>query len=87
MNKEENVKANMPPSKGVEGRMKKVKGLRGTNWQLHSSNGDVKYCTGNIVNNTILTMYGAIWVQDLFGGPLGKLYKSQYVQTCSEYQL
>ena len=36
--------------------MKKVKGLRSTNWQLQNSHGDVKYSIGNIVNNVVITM-------------------------------
>ena len=36
--------------------MKKVKGLRSTNWQLQNSHGDVKYSIGNIVSNTVIMM-------------------------------
>ena len=54
--------------------MKKVKGLRSTNWQLQNSHGDVKHSIGNIVNNILLT----IWCQvgsRLTGRSLRKLYK------------
>ena len=37
----------------------KVKGLRYTDGQLQNSYKDVKFSTGNIVNNTVTTMYGA----------------------------
>ena len=39
-----------------------MKGLKSTNWQLQSSHGDVKYSVGNVVNNVLITMYGARWV-------------------------
>ena len=40
--------------------MKKVKGLRSTNWLLRNSDGDVKYSIRNIVNTILITMYGVI---------------------------
>lgn len=46
---------------------KKVKGLRSTRWQLQQNQGDVKYGTGNRVDNISLTMYGARWVLDSWG--------------------
>ena len=36
--------------------MKKVKGLRSTNWMFQNSHGDVKYKMGNIVNNSVITV-------------------------------
>ena len=39
--------------------VKKVKGLRSTNWQLQKSHGDVEYSTGNRVNNTVITLDSA----------------------------
>ena len=41
--------------------VKKVKGLRRTTWCLYSSHRHVKYNIGNIVNNTLITMYGVRW--------------------------
>ena len=41
---------------GLEGWVKKVKGLRGTDGWLQNSHGDVKYSMGNIVDNTVITM-------------------------------
>ena len=49
-----------------------VKGLRSTNWQLQSSHGDVNYSVGNIVNNIVVTMYGARWILEISGGTLCK---------------
>ena len=45
----------------------KVKELRTTNWLLQNTHGDVKNSIGNIVNNTVITMYGVRWVRDLLG--------------------
>ena len=39
--------------------MKKVKGLRSTEWQLQNSHGDVKYSIGNRVDNIVIIVYGA----------------------------
>ena len=47
------------------GWVKKVKGLRCINWLLKNSHGDVKYSTGNIVNDIVITMYNVRWVGDL----------------------
>ena len=46
------------------GWMKKGKGLRSTHWQLQNSHEDAKYSIGNIVNNTVIIMYGARWLTD-----------------------
>ena len=48
--------------------MKKVKGLRSTNWLLQNSQGDVKYSIGNIVTNVVITTSGIRWVLDSSGG-------------------
>ena len=40
---------------GLEGWMKKVMGLRSTNWKLQNSHGDVKYSIGNKVSNILIT--------------------------------
>ena len=45
----------------------KVKGLRSTNWLLQNSYGYVKYSIGNIIDNSIVTIHGVRWVQDLLG--------------------
>ena len=60
--------------KGVWGWLKKVKGLRSTNSQLENSHGNVKYRTVNIVNNIVITMYGASWVFEILGESLCKVY-------------
>ena len=61
--------------RGLEGWVKKLKGLRSTNWQLQNSGEDVKCSIGSIVNSVIIIMYGVRWVLDLSGGSLCKLYK------------
>ena len=53
--------------------MKKVKGLRSTNWWLQNSDGDVKYSTGNTVNNIVIAMYRIRWVLDLSGWSLNNV--------------
>ena len=35
------------------------------NWWLQNSHEDVKYGLGNVVNNTVVTMYGAVWVLEI----------------------
>lgn len=52
---------------GVAKKKKRVKGLKSTHWQSQNSQGDVKYGTGNRVDNIEITMYGARWVLDLWG--------------------
>ena len=52
---------------------KKVKGLRSTNWWLQNSDGDVKYSTGNRVNNIVLAMYRIRWVLGLSGWSLNNV--------------
>ena len=44
---------------GLEGWVGNVKGLRSTDWLLWNRHGDIKYLIGNIVNNSLITMYGA----------------------------
>ena len=39
-----------------------------------NSHGDVKFSIGNIVNNIVITMYGARWVLELSRGSLCILY-------------
>ena len=51
--------------KGLGDWVKEVKGLRRTDWQSQDSHGNVKYLTGNIVDNIVITMYGVRWVLDL----------------------
>ena len=50
------------------GWVKKVKGFRSTNWYLQNSHGDVKYSLGNMVNNIVITMYGATWLLEISVG-------------------
>lgn len=38
------------------GELRKPKRLRNTNWQLDNSYVDIKYSTGNIINNIIITL-------------------------------
>ena len=40
--------------------VKKVKGLRSTNWQLQNSHGNTKYSIGNTVNNSVMTTCGYV---------------------------
>ena len=47
-----------------EGWVKKVKGLRSTNWQLQNSHEDVKDSIGKTVNNIVIMVYNARWVLD-----------------------
>ena len=53
--------------------VKKVKGLRNTNWWLQNSHRDVKFSIRDIDNN-IVTIYGARWVHGLLKGSFYKLY-------------
>lgn len=61
----------MPFNWSVKELGEKGEGLRSTDWKLQNSHGDVKYTTGNIVNNII--MYGARWILEI-GKLLCKLY-------------
>ena len=63
----------MDDRRGVGGRVEKMKDLRNTDWEFQSCHGDVRYSTGNIVNNTEITRYGARWVLEISGGPLRKV--------------
>ena len=54
--------------------MKEVKGLRSTDWHLQNSHKDVKYSTGNVVNNTAISMNGASCVLEILRGTLCKVY-------------
>lgn len=47
---------------GLEGWAKKMKRLVNSNWSLQNSQGGVKYSIENIVNNSLITMHGVIWV-------------------------
>ena len=60
--------------RGIKGMGEKCKGLRSTSWQLQNSHRDVKYSTRNVVNNTVITMYGARWVPEIMRGSLCKIY-------------
>ena len=53
---------------GWEGWLKMVKGLRSPDWQLQNSCVDLKYTIENIVNNNVISMYGARWVLEILGG-------------------
>ena len=44
------------------GWVKKVRGLGWTNWYLQNSQMDVKYNIRTVVNNIVITIYGARWV-------------------------
>ena len=50
---------NIDRREGIGRLSEKVRSLRSIDWQLQNSHGDVKYSMGNIVNNTVITMYGA----------------------------
>ena len=58
---------------GLEGWMKKVKGLRSTNWLLENSHRDVRYSTGSTVSNIVITMCGARWALGILGETLRKV--------------
>ena len=47
--------------------VKKGKGIRCKMARNKNSHGDVKYNTGNIVNNIVITVYGVRWVLVLAG--------------------
>ena len=49
--------------RGVWGIGEKGNGMK----LLWKSHGDVKYGTGNIVSNILITMYGVRWVRNLSG--------------------
>ena len=53
--------------------MRKVKGLRSTNWKLQSSHRTVKHSIGNTVNNIVITMDEAHRVLDISGRTLCKV--------------
>lgn len=38
-----------------------------TDWQLPNSHRDVKYSTGNTVNNIVITIFSARWVMEISG--------------------
>lgn len=46
---------------------KKMKDLRSTNWLLQNHHSDVKYGTGNVVNNSVITVNGVRWELELLG--------------------
>ena len=52
----------------------KGEGIKGINWLLQISRGDIKYSIENIGNNILITMYGVRWVRGLPGGSLNKSY-------------
>ena len=70
---------------GLWGRMRKVKGLRSTNWYLENSYGDIKYSIGNIVNNILITINVSRWVLAISGGQLYAVHL-KVVQSHSEYK-
>ena len=47
--------------------MKKVMGLKKTNWSLQNSHGDVKYSIESIFTNIVIVMDGVRWVLELLG--------------------
>ena len=47
--------------------MKKVKKLKGTNQQLQNGHRVVKYSIRNMVNDIVITVYGARWVLEILG--------------------
>ena len=49
-------------------------GIRGTNWQLQNSHEDVRYSIGNVVNNIVITKYGASLLLEISRGSLCKVY-------------
>ena len=51
-----------------------MKDLRRTECLLQNSHGDVKYSVGDVVDNIVITMYGARWVLKISGGTLSKIY-------------
>ena len=52
---------------GLENRVKRVKGLRSTNWHLQNSHRVVRYSRGSTVNTTLVPMCGTRWVLDYQG--------------------
>lgn len=47
-----------------------MRGLRSTNGQSHNGHRDAEHSTGNIVNNGVITTYGARWVLEVSGATL-----------------
>ena len=60
-----------------------MKDLRRTECLLQNSHGDVKYSVGDVVNNIVITMYGARWVLKILGGALREAYGYQiHINNC-----
>ena len=51
-----------------------MKGLKSTDWWLQNGHRDAKYSIGNVVNDIVITMYGACWGLEISGGTLCKVY-------------
>ena len=58
--------------------VKKMKGLKSTNWLAQNSHGDGTYSTGNIVNNIVITVHGARWALELWGITSQIIYMSNH---------
>ena len=59
----------LPDGRWIGGWVKKVTGLS-TKWHLQNRHGDAKFSIVNIVNNTVIIMYDAMWVLYLLGDHL-----------------
>ena len=53
---------------GIWGLGEKGEGIKEYKLAITNSPGGVQYSLGNIVYNTVITIYGVRWVQDLLGG-------------------
>ena len=53
--------------RGVGGLGEKGERISSTKKYLQNSKGNIQYSTRNIVNNIVVTMYGARWVFELSG--------------------
>ena len=54
--------------------VRKVKELRSTDLYFQNSVEEVKYSIGHIINNIVVSMYGASWVLEISRGTLYKVY-------------
>ena len=67
----------MPDGKGVRRMGEKGEGIKKYKLAITNSHRDIKCSIGNIVSNSIITMYGVKWVLDLSGDHLVSYINAQ----------